>query len=56
MCLYALICLSDSPKLTSINSQKKLRKMARLEAQRTTTGWAARDSSAILSPYTYTLR
>ncbi|CAB4290592.1 unnamed protein product [Prunus armeniaca] len=30
--------------------------MVSLEVERTTTGWAARDSSGILSPYTYTLR
>ncbi|PRQ22880.1 putative cinnamyl-alcohol dehydrogenase [Rosa chinensis] len=30
--------------------------MASVEEERTTTGWAARDSSGILSPYTYTLR
>ncbi|XP_008236378.1 PREDICTED: probable cinnamyl alcohol dehydrogenase 1 [Prunus mume] len=30
--------------------------MGSLEVERTTTGWAARDSSGILSPYTYTLR
>lgn len=30
--------------------------MGGLEAERTTVGWAARDSSGILSPYTYTLR
>ncbi|XP_043711154.1 probable cinnamyl alcohol dehydrogenase [Telopea speciosissima] len=30
--------------------------MGTLEKERTTTGWAARDPSGILSPYTYTLR
>ncbi|KAG2704603.1 hypothetical protein I3843_05G011300 [Carya illinoinensis] len=30
--------------------------MGSLETERTTTGWAARDPSGILSPYTYTLR
>ncbi|XP_057963537.1 probable cinnamyl alcohol dehydrogenase 1 [Malania oleifera] len=30
--------------------------MGGLEAERTTTGWAARDPSGVLSPFTYTLR
>ncbi|KAM1002902.1 hypothetical protein FF1_003237 [Malus domestica] len=30
--------------------------MGNLEAERTTTGWAARDASGTLSPYTYTIR
>ncbi|XAR59415.1 Cinnamyl-alcohol dehydrogenase [Bertholletia excelsa] len=30
--------------------------MGSLETERTTTGWAARDPSGVLSPYTYTLR
>ncbi|KAF8404949.1 hypothetical protein HHK36_009844 [Tetracentron sinense] len=30
--------------------------MCTLEEERTTTGWAARDPTGILSPYTYTLR
>lgn len=30
--------------------------MGSLEAERTTTGWAAKDPSGILAPYTYTLR
>ncbi|KAF6161994.1 hypothetical protein GIB67_021915 [Kingdonia uniflora] len=30
--------------------------MGSLKMERTTTGWAARDSTGILSPYTYTLR
>ncbi|KAK2985840.1 hypothetical protein RJ640_018706 [Escallonia rubra] len=30
--------------------------MGSLEAERTTTGWAASDSSGVLSPHTYTLR
>lgn len=30
--------------------------MGGLETERTTTGWAARDPSGVLSPYTYTLR
>jgi cinnamyl-alcohol dehydrogenase len=30
--------------------------MGSLEAERKTTGWAARDPSGVLSPYTYTLR
>ena len=31
-------------------------KMGSLETERTVKGWAARDSSGVLSPYTYTLR
>lgn len=30
--------------------------MGSLAAERTATGWAARDASGVLSPYTYTLR
>ncbi|CAK9187101.1 unnamed protein product [Ilex paraguariensis] len=30
--------------------------MGSLDAERTTTGWAARDPSGVLTPYTYTLR
>lgn len=30
--------------------------MGSLETERTVKGWAARDSSGVLSPYTYTLR
>nr|QCH01346.1 cinnamyl alcohol dehydrogenase 4 [Eriobotrya japonica] len=30
--------------------------MGNLDVERTTTGWAARDASGILSPYTYTIR
>jgi cinnamyl-alcohol dehydrogenase len=30
--------------------------MGSIEAERTVTGWAAKDPSGILSPYTYTLR
>ena len=30
--------------------------MRRMEVERKTIGWAARDPSGILSPYTYTLR
>jgi len=30
--------------------------MGSLEEERTTVGWAARDPSGILSPYTYNLR
>jgi hypothetical protein len=33
-----------------------LKKMGSLETERKTTGWAARDPSGVLSPYTYTLR
>lgn len=30
--------------------------MGSLEVERETVGWAARDPSGVLSPYTYTLR
>lgn len=33
-----------------------LKKMGSLEAERKVTGWAARDPSGVLSPYTYNLR
>lgn len=40
----------------SLSLSSKQIQMGNLEVERTTTGWAARDASGILSPYTYTIR
>ena len=48
--------LTHSLFLTIVCLRESEREKSSIEAERTTTGWAARDPSGILSPYTYTLR
>ncbi|XP_064959820.1 cinnamyl alcohol dehydrogenase 2-like isoform X1 [Musa acuminata AAA Group] len=49
--LTPFIALMYSPRLPSA-----IGNMGSLKTEKTVTGWAARDSSGILSPYSYTLR
>lgn len=40
----------------ALQTEKEIKRMGKMEVERKTTGWAARDPSGLLSPYTYTLR